>query len=135
MPFDPTLPVNSSKVRAAELRAQFNGLKEIIDAIPAGPPGPQGEPGPPGSSGSDGPPGPEGPQGQQGPPGDVSTGQMQAAIDGAALNTLAQAAANSSANTNGVSTLDITISDPPQQWEVQAVLNKVNELITAQRRS
>ena len=51
MPFDPNLPLTGSKIKSAELRNQFNGLKEIIDAVPAGPPGPQG------------------PQGPQGPPG------------------------------------------------------------------
>ena len=32
MPFDPTLPVNNSVVRAAELRNQFNALKALDDA-------------------------------------------------------------------------------------------------------
>jgi hypothetical protein len=31
MPFNPILPVNNSLVDAAELRAQFNGLKDFID--------------------------------------------------------------------------------------------------------
>jgi hypothetical protein len=34
MSYDPNLPVNSTKVRASELRAQFNGLKALIDAVP-----------------------------------------------------------------------------------------------------
>ena len=34
MSYDPNLPVNSTKVRASELRAQFNGLKDLIDAVP-----------------------------------------------------------------------------------------------------
>lgn len=150
MPYDPTLPLPHSEIESAVLRAQFHGLKDLIDAIPAGPPGPIGPQGPIGETGpsggngpqgEQGPPGPQGnegqqgPQGPQGPPGDVNTWQMQTAIDAAMQTTLNQAATNSSANTNGVSTLDITISDPPQQWEVQAVLNKVNELILAQRRS
>jgi len=33
MPYDPTLPVNHSPIVAAELRAQFNGLKALIDAL------------------------------------------------------------------------------------------------------
>jgi hypothetical protein len=33
MPFDPSLPVNNSQVRASELRGQFNGLKDLIDAL------------------------------------------------------------------------------------------------------
>jgi hypothetical protein len=34
MSFDPNLPANGSLIRAAELRAQFGGLKELIDAVP-----------------------------------------------------------------------------------------------------
>ena len=36
MSFDPTKPVNSSKIVAAELRGQFNSLKALIDAVPSG---------------------------------------------------------------------------------------------------
>ena len=32
MPYDPTLPANSSLILSAELRAQFAGLKTLIDA-------------------------------------------------------------------------------------------------------
>jgi hypothetical protein len=32
MPFDPALPVINNLIDANELRAQFNGLKELIDA-------------------------------------------------------------------------------------------------------
>ena len=32
MPFDSSLPVNNSTIVATELRAQFNGLKALIDA-------------------------------------------------------------------------------------------------------
>ncbi|MEI6198077.1 MAG: hypothetical protein WCS42_27490, partial [Verrucomicrobiota bacterium] len=32
MPYDPTLPVNLSPIRATELRDQFNALKALIDA-------------------------------------------------------------------------------------------------------
>ena len=34
--FDPTKPVNSAKIVAAELRSQFNSLKDLIDAVPGG---------------------------------------------------------------------------------------------------
>jgi hypothetical protein len=33
MPFNPTLPANNSPVVSAELRNQFTGLKELIDAL------------------------------------------------------------------------------------------------------
>ena len=50
MAFNPNEPQNGDKVDANVLRDQFNGLKEIIDAVPAGPPGPQGPQGPPGGT-------------------------------------------------------------------------------------
>ena len=46
MAFDPTKPADGAFATAAALRDQFNGLKALIDAIPAGPEGPQGPPGP-----------------------------------------------------------------------------------------
>jgi hypothetical protein len=89
----------------------------------AGAEGPQGQPGdpggPPGPAGTEGPPGPQGPQGQ---PGEVS----QTDLNNGLLNTLAQ----TSANTNAVSTLDSSYSDP----ETEELRNKVNELINAMRR-
>ena len=54
MPFDPTLPINNTVIDADELRAQFNGLKTLIDAVPAGPAGPAGATGPAGADGSNG---------------------------------------------------------------------------------
>lgn len=44
------------------------------------------------------------------------------------------AASEVSANTNGVQLLGLTVSDPPTQSELQAVANKIDELITAMRR-
>ena len=38
MPFDPTLPATNSEIKSAELRNQFTGLKDLIDAIPPAPP-------------------------------------------------------------------------------------------------
>lgn len=45
MPFDPALPANGSPLVSAEMRTQLNGLKDLIDAIPAGPPGQNGSDG------------------------------------------------------------------------------------------
>lgn len=76
-------------------------------------------------SGSDGQPVPEGPAGPTGPtgsPGEVTQAQLDSAIAGTASNTIA------------IATLDIRISDPPTQSEVQQVLAKLNELIVALRR-
>jgi hypothetical protein len=142
MPFDPTKPANNSPNSSAEMRAQLNGLKSLIDALvtvnaaqvdgvttlPAGDPAtvsvsvtgstlhftfsiPQGY------SGAEGP---------QGVPGEVTLADLNNAV----LNVLNQ----SSANSNGVGTLAIGISNPPTQSEVQQIANKVDELINALRR-
>ena len=151
MPFNPALPVNGSTIYAAELRGQFNGLKDLIDAapgitavvvdgvntVPAGQPAgvsvsvsggtmhllfniPQGADGATGGNGGDGAPGTQGPQGA---PGEVSTAALAAAL------------ATTSANTNGVATLDTPFTnDPPTLADIEAVRAKINELITAMRR-
>jgi len=67
--YDPTKPINGSLISAGELRAQFTGLKTLIDAVPVGPPGPAGPVGPAGPAGAEGAVGPEGPQGDAGPAG------------------------------------------------------------------
>lgn len=48
MAFNPSLPVAGSEIDAVELRAQFNGLRDEVAAIPAGPPGANGADGAPG---------------------------------------------------------------------------------------
>jgi hypothetical protein len=40
--FDPTVPATNAEATSAMFRNQFNGLKELIDAVPAGPPGENG---------------------------------------------------------------------------------------------
>jgi hypothetical protein len=144
MPFDPAKPAFGSPDSSAEMRAQLNGLKDLIDAVPAGPPGPQGEPGPQGAQGPEGPGGPAGPEGASGPQGgtgpqgepgpagpmgltgEVSNAQLSSAISGA----VATAAADSSANTNGVPLLDVLFSDP----DLELMRVKLNDLINALRR-
>ena len=44
MAFNPLLPLDGSLIEAPEMRSQLNGLKTLIDNVPAGPPGPQGNP-------------------------------------------------------------------------------------------
>ena len=110
MPFDPALPLQDSEIVSVVLRNQFNGLKELIDAIPAGPPGPEG------------PSGSQGPQGIQGPSGEVTLSQLNDAISAMT--------ANSSANTNSVATLDTPMVDP----DSEILRQKMNEIILTLRR-
>ena len=81
--------------------------------------GGQGPQGPQGNNGSDGAQGPQGPQGN---PGEVSNADLTTAMG------------STSSNTNAVSQLGLTVSDPPTQSELQAVVNKLDELIAALRR-
>jgi len=90
---------------------------------PQGPTGPQGDPGgPPGPQGAQGVDGPPGPPGPQGPVGEISTVDLNSAI-----TTVVNATSN---NSNAVSTLDTGFADP----DVEALRQKVNELINALRR-
>jgi|APTNR8051073442_1049403.scaffolds.fasta_scaffold20288_3 hypothetical protein len=137
--FDPALPANNADLVSAVMRSQLTGLKALIDAIasisaamvdststlpPGSPAGvsvtvdgntlhftfeiPQGDPGNPGDPG---------------PPGEVSSMQLNDAIQ------------TTSANSNSVAELAGAISDPPQQMEVQAIADKLDELILALRRT
>ena len=126
--FDPTYPPTNALIESAPMRDQFNGLKDLIDAVPQGPPGPEGPEGPQGpegpsgadgAAGPEGSQGPQGPEGPQGPPGEVSAQQLSDAID------------TTSSNVNSIGLLSMTVSDPPQQYEVQAMVDKIDELITA----
>lgn len=47
MPYDPNFPPHEAELLSADFRAQFNGLKALIDAIPAGPQGVKGDKGDP----------------------------------------------------------------------------------------
>ena len=116
MPFDPNYPPFEAPLESAPMRAQFNALHDEITSIPQGPPGPEGPAGPMGPQGS---PGGEGPQG---PPGEVTLAQLNTAIT------------TTSSNSNSVLPLSITISDPPTQAQVQAIADKVDELIGVLRR-
>ena len=61
-------------------------------------------------------------KGSQGPAGEGTRRDLSPALGG------------TSANTNAVSQLGLTISDPPTQTELQTVANKLDELIVALRR-
>ena len=144
MPFDPTKPVQGSEIDANELRDQFNGLKALIDAIPAGPAGPEGPQGPAFSniqvsSVTTGTPGSPAaaqvnvngsnvelsftiPAGDTGAPGEVSNATLAGEISGTARNP------------NSVAPIPFTVSNPPTQAELQAVVDKLNELIGSLQR-
>ncbi len=122
MAYDPNFPPTNAELISADFRNQFQGLKTLIDAVPAGPPGPQGDVGPQGPAGAQGPQGDAGPQGDQGPAGEVSEAQLNAAIINAISST-----AN---NVNAVSGIGATSGDST----VQSVIDKLNELITALHR-
>ncbi|MCX6899803.1 MAG: hypothetical protein NT105_14030 [Verrucomicrobia bacterium] len=115
MSFDPSLPANGSEIRAAELRGQFNGLDEKlttqIAAIPAGPPGEKGDKGDTGETGA------------AGPAGEVTAQQLGDAINGTPRNV------------DGISTLDIVVSDPPTQGEMQLILDNYNALVRGLKRN
>ena len=83
MAFDPSLPQTNSPIASAELRDQFNGLKDLIDGVPLSP---------------------------------------------AMYDVLMQMTAGAP---DTVLPLSLTISNPPTQAQVQAILNKLNDLITA----
>ena len=133
--YDPALPAENSPLSSAEMRSQLTGLKALIDAIATlnaaevdgvttGGPGTQANVAvsvtgntlhftfeiPQGENGSPGDPG---------PPGEVSSLDLYDAIQG------------TSANSNGVLTLDTPFGDP----DTEAVREKVNELINALRRN
>ena len=47
---------------------------------------------------------------------------------------LVGAISGTSSNSNTVATLNLVVSDPPTQAEMQQVVNKLDELVTALRR-
>jgi hypothetical protein len=149
-------PTVSMSIADGVLHITF-GLPRGNDGA-AGSPGPEGPPGPPGATGETGPvgsegsPGPqgatgetgavgpegaaggvgsEGPAGPPGPPGEVTMQDLNIALAQTMMNALAQ----SSANTNAISTLSRVISDPPTQADMQAFADKLDEVILGMRRT
>ena len=143
--FDPSYPPEDAEIESSPLRSQFNGLKALIDAIltltsaqvdatntlaPGNPALvttsvtgntlhltfgiPQGE---------IGPQGPEGQQGIPGPPGEVTLADLN--------NAIATALQLTSNNSNGVGALGLTADGSYQQWQLQAVSDKLDQLINA----
>ena len=129
MPFDPSIPAPNAEATSAMFRGQFNGLKDLIDAVPTITSAvvdnvntlPAGDPAAVTASISGGvlhlsfgiP---------TGPPGEVT----QALLDGAISTT--------SANSNSVNQLNATADLSYQSSQMQEVMNKLDELIWALRR-
>ena len=62
-------------------------------------------------------------------------GQLNARdADKASHTEVAGAIAGTANNMNAVGDLSVSLSNPPQQWEVQAIVDKMNELLAALRR-
>ncbi len=138
MPFDPSKPAANAPNASAEMRGQLTALKALIDAVPVV----TGAAVDSVTIGSG--------TGvsvnliagilhfdfilQPGPPGEVTQAQLSNdlanAVNQAMLITLPQ----TSANSNGVPLLSLTVSDPPTQAEVQAVVNAHNDLVNSLRR-
>ncbi len=130
MPYDPTYPATNALIESVPMRAQFNGLKDLLDNIPvianavvdAVVTDPPGNPASVQVYVSQGtlhftfniP---------QGLPGEVTLLDAQNMI-----------AAQSSANSNSVGTLGLGVNDPPSGADLQQVVNKLDELILALRR-
>ena len=118
----------SANVTAGMLHLSFQIPQgpQGIDGTPGGPPGPAGPEGPVGPPGPQGPEGPQGPaggpagpEGPQGPPGPVGPPGEVTQVDLA--TGLSDTLALTSANSDAVSTLGITVSDPPAQAEMQMI--------------
>ncbi|MFO1482356.1 MAG: hypothetical protein U1F71_03235 [Verrucomicrobiaceae bacterium] len=182
--FDPSYPPTNASLESAPMRAQFTGLKDLIDAVPAVTGAavddvttlnptepaeatasfdgstvhftfaiPRGQEGasaapittfiidavnmlppedPPSAEATfDGgavhlvfnlPRGATGADGIQGPPGEVTNAALAAAIDG------------TSSNSNVVDTLPFTANGTYDVYQQEAIINKLNELISALRR-
>ncbi len=138
MAFDPTKPLDHSPDSAAEMRSQLTGLKSLIDAVTVV----TGATVDSVTIGSGTSVNVSLVNGvlhfdfilQPGPPGEVTQAQLSNDLSNTAnqamLNTLPQ----TSANSNGVPLLNLTVSDPPTQSEVQALVSAYNDLVNALRR-
>lgn len=140
MPYDPNYPPTNAAIQSAPLRAQFQGLHDLITTIPQGPPGPegpQGQTGPAGPEGGPGVPGPQGPAGPEGPMGPAGPAGPQGpqGLPGEVTSAdLTNAIATTSANSNTVMTLGLSADGSYNQAQLQEVINRLDELITALRR-
>lgn len=139
MPYDPTLPQENTLVDAAQMRAQLQSLKALIDAINAVTAAQVDgvntlNPADPASVavslsantlhftfGI-----PRGQDGAQGAPGEVTTADMNTAISAAIAGT--------ALNPFSISPMNISFSEPPTASQLYEVQSKFNELLAALQR-
>jgi hypothetical protein len=124
--FDPTLPIENTEIDAAQMRSQLNGLKALIDAVPTVTAAQiDAVTTLPASDAANVigttfhltfgiPQGPEGPAG-----GGLTLSKLEAAI------------ATTPNNTNNVTPLAFSVSEPVSWYERQQIADKINELIGA----
>ena len=142
MAYDPTKPVAGTDLDAVEMRSQLQGLDAkiptgaVVDSVTLNGPG----------SGAGATVTlsagvlhftfaiPEGMPGAQGNPGEVTQSQLSNDLSNTANFAISQTLPLTSANTNSVAGLGLTVSDPPTQAEVQSLANKLDELISTARR-
>lgn len=133
MPYDPDYPPANVLIESVPMRAQFHGLKDLIDAVPTITSAqvaavntlPPGDPASVGISliGSTLQLTFDIPAGQSGPPGEVTTAQMDATISAA----VSAAIAGTAVNPTSVSPIGGSFADP----DLNTVKNKLDELIAA----
>lgn len=153
MPFDPNNPVNGVLIDANFLRGQFNGLKDLIDAVPGLsdvvidsvttlPAGSQATASasmtgtvlhltfgiPEGATGAPGTNGSNGSDGAQGPQGQQGEQGPPGEVTLAALSA---AISGTAMNPTSVSPMNIGFSDPPTQADLLQVQNWANGLLAA----
>ena len=107
MAFDPSLPANNSPLSSSEVRNQFNGLKENLEQQLSATRTDFAD--------------------QLNESLNATTNDLQSQIDGLR--------ADSAHECNAVELLDVTLEDPPSAANLQQVIDKLNEVITALRRS
>lgn len=114
MAFNSTLPVNASPVSSSELRNQFNGLKDLIDALTTQISGLQAQC-------------------------NSLQGELDALSDTVTegfpdrptfAETLGMVQANAASDISSISTLSQTFSNPPTPAELNPVVAKLNAVIT-----
>ncbi|HET7624296.1 MAG TPA: hypothetical protein VFM25_03450 [Verrucomicrobiae bacterium] len=114
MPFDPTFPVTNAPLASATFRAQFNSLKDLIDALTTQVSGLQAQC-----------------NSLQGQVDGLSDTVAEGFTDRPTFDeALAMIQANAATNIDSISTLSQTFSNPPTPAELNPVVTKLNDVIT-----